>query len=420
MTMGKRQLNKDGCPIALLGSENEHFLDKVCAWLLALAPILQHYVGIYENAGFTALLLAFPIVTLRFIWKVNSGTIDENCLSAVFPLLLFELYSAFAHGLVVNRLVYSVFMTWTFFCIAFGCVNIGKVIRYACWVACAATVLLLVQYATYYLLDHHVQLLPTQFFLPESSRWLERAINGIAEDATMYRPSSIFMEPSHLFLYLFPLLCLCLLLPDMTLWRKRMAVVLTAGIILSTSGMGIAVVVGLWGLLLVMYYEKRGKIRFRWTTLFSGRTICILVLLMGALVGAYLYVPFFKNAVNRIFVNTTGSTAIDGRIRLAINHMKTISGKAIFVGAAGATTDLKFNLAGFFATYFKWGLIGLILTYWFYAQGLLRLKGAYFWLTLLILVLSFFTAHTHGTFYMLYYFLFLIDGYYKKKHGTLS
>lgn len=420
MTMEKPQLNKAACSIALLGSENQHFLDKLCAWLLVLAPILQHYVGIYDNAGVTALLLAFPIVTLRFIWKFSSGTIDKNCLSAVFPLLLFELYSSFAHGLVVSRLAYSVFMAWMFFCVACGCVNVEKVIRYASWVACAAAVLLLVQYVAYYVLDFHVRLVPTRFFLPESSRWLDRSLNGISEGGTMYRPSSFFLEPSHLFLYFFPLLCLCLLLPDMTVWRKRMAVVLTAGIILSTSGMGIAVAIGLWGLFLVMYYEKRGKIRFRWTTLFSGRTVCILVLLMVALVGAYLYVPFFKNAVNRIFVNTTGSTAIDGRVRLAINHIKTITGKAIFVGAAGATADLDFNLAGFFATYIKWGIIGLILTYWFYGQGLLRLKGAYFWLTFIILVLSFFTAHTHGTFYMIYYFLFLINGYYEKKHGTLT
>ena len=420
MTMGKRQLNNEGCSIALLGSENEHFLDKLCAWLLVLAPLLQHYVGIYENAGFTALLLAFPIVTLRFVWKISAGTIDKNCLSAVFPLLLFELYSSFAHGLVISRLVYSVFMVWMFFCIASGCVNVGKVIRYASYVACVAAALLLVQYVTYYVLHFHIRLVPTQLFLPESSRWLDRSLNGIAEGGNMYRPSSIFLEPSHLFLYSFPLLCMCLLLPDMTAWRKRVAVVLTAGIILSTSGMGIAVAVGLWGLFLAMYYEKRGKIRFRWSTLFSGRTICSLVLLLGALVGTYLFVPFFKNAVNRIFVNTTGSTAIDGRVRLAINYIKKISGLAVLVGAAGATADLNFNLAGFFATYIRWGAIGVALTYWFYGQGLLRLKGAYFWLTFIILVLSFFTAHTHGTFYMMYYFLFLIDGYYKKKHGTLS
>ena len=420
MSMDKQQLNKEASSVAMLGRENTHFLDKVCAWLLVLSPILQHYMGIYENAGFTALLLVFPIITLRFFWKVSVGTIDKNCLSAVFPLLLFEVYSAFVHGVIVSRLLYSVFMIWVFFCVAAGCVNVEKVMRYASYVACAATVLLVVQYATYYVLGTHLKLLPTQLFLEESSRWLERATVGITEGGSMYRPSSIFMEPSHLFIYMFPLLCLCLLLPDMTVWRKWVAVILTAGIVLSTSGMGIAVAIGLWGLFLAMYYEKQGKIRFRWTTLFSARTLCILILLFAALVGAYLFVPLFRKIINRIFVSETGSTAIEGRVRLAINYIQSISGKEIWVGTSGVIADLDFNRAGFFSTYIRWGLVGVILTYWFYGQGLMRLKGAYFWLSFIILVLSFFTAHTHGTFYMMYFFLFLMDGYSKKKCGELS
>lgn len=404
----------------ILGSGNEHFLDKFCALLLALAPILRHYVGIYESAGITALLLVVPIITLRFFKKFSEGVIDKNCISAVLPMVLFEGYSILIHGFSVSKLLYHGFMIWVYFCVACGCVNLRYVIRYAAMVACIATGALVLQYTTYYLFGFHTRCVPTELFLVKDNRWLERALYGLSEGATSYRPSSIFMEPSHLFLYFFPLLCMCLLLPDMTVWRKRIAVILTVGIVLSTSGMGIAVAIGLWGLYLAMYYEKRGKIRFRWTTLFSWQTVCIIVLLLIALVGAYCFVPFFRNSVNRIFVNSSGSTAIEGRISRVSEFVKTITGKAVLFGASGVASTLDFHLPGFFATYIKWGIIGLVLTYWFYGQGLLRLKGAYFWFSFLILVLSFFTAHTHGTFYMIYYFLFLINGYYEKKHGTLT
>lgn len=416
MRAQSKKPNTQFLSLATLGSENTRFLDKLCAFLLAVAPILQHYVGVYENAGFTALLVVFPIVTLRFAFKFNAGGINSKCLGAIFPLLVFEIYTALAHGFVFNRLLYVVFMVWIFFCMAYGCVNVGYFLKYTAVIAGLGTIVLVIQYISYYLFHHHIQFVPTNLFLEESSRWVIRSIEGVTVAGSMYRPSGIFLEPSHVFLYGFPILCLCLLLPDMTAWRKRMAVLITAGIVLSTSGMGIAVAIGLWGLYLTMYRNKRGDIKFRLSTLLSDRTMLILVVIVVVLIAAYLFVPFFQNSVNRIFVNDSGSTAIEGRVRRASNYIKNISGGAIFFGQSGVTGELEFNLAGFFATYIKWGAVGLILTYWFYGQGLFRLKGAYFWLTFVILVISFFTAHTHGTFYMLYFVAILMNGHYERFH----
>jgi len=398
-----------------LGAENRTVLDKLCAVLLAIAPILQHYVGVYKNAGFTALLVVFPIVTLRFIFKFSSGIVHRKCLSAIFPLLIFELYSVAMPSFSINRLLYGTFMIWVFFCVACGCVNISYVVRCAAAVACIAALLLVAQYISYYLFSHHIQLVPTEMLLlPDGERWIKRSINGVSKAGSMYRPSAFFLEPSHLFLYTFPVLGLSLLLPDMTVWRLRQAVLLTAGIVLSTSGMGIAVAIGFWGLYLTMYWDKRRHNTFSLNSLFSSRTIVIAVLIVLVLVSAYLFVPIFQSSVNRIFVNDSGSTAIEGRVRRATNYIRKIKGSAVLFGSKGGTSGLDFNRAGFFATYIKTGLIGVTLTYWFYGQGLARLRGAYFWLTFIILVISFFTAHTHGTFYMLYFVLFLLDGYYER------
>ena len=105
------------------------------------------------------------------------------------------------------------------------------------------------------------------------------------------------------------------------------------------------------------------------------------------------------------------STAISGRtqqaISLILNKMK---GLQYVVGVSDSVEDITFNLPGFFATMYKYGLIGTVLSYVFYVCCAVFTKGAYRWMAIIILGISFFTAHTHGTFYMIYYVLMLMDG----------
>lgn len=424
MATGKQKLKIDSYSTVLLGRENKHFLDKLCAFLLALSPILQHYVGVYKNAGFTALLLVFPVVSLRLFLKLGSRSVDKRCFSAILPLLLFELYSAIMPSLNLSRLLYSFFMIWLLFCLACGCVNISYIVRCVSFIASVAALLLMVQYVSFYLFSHHIQLIPTEFLLlPDGERWIMRSINGVSKAGAMYRPSAFFLEPSHLFLYTFPVLGLYLLLPNMTAKRLRCAILLTIGILLSTSGMGIVVAIGFWGLYLTLYWDKRRHNMFSLNAMFSARTLFIVIALVLVLVFLYLSIPVFHSSVSRIFVNDSGSTAIEGRVRRAIKYIQEIDGFAMLFGSANGVSGLDFNRAGFFATYIKTGLIGVVLTYWFYGQGLLRLRGAYFWLSFVILVISFFTAHTHGTFYMIFFVMFLLNGYYEntsKKYNRME
>ena len=83
-------------------------------------------------------------------------------------------------------------------------------------------------------------------------------------------------------------------------------------------------------------------------------------------------------------------------------------------------SEFDFNVAGFFATLFKQGVIGVILSYWFYLRGLRNVNSANFWYTLVIVALSFFTAHTHGTFYMLFFVCFQMYGYATEGNKTLA
>ncbi len=394
------------------GSSNESWGDKFCAFILAVSPILQHYKGPVQNAGFTVLLLIIPWLTLRFFTRLRGGYVERNCLIAVVPILLFEIYCAVVHPSGMMRMFYQFFMIWLFICIAGGTVNLKVFLRIAIAIVTVAAGLLLVQYASHYVLHRTINLRPFNLLVSESNIWVRHAERGLRAGA-LYRPAAFFLEPSHLFLYSFPILAVLLLSPGMTGWRKIRAIIITAAMVLSTSGMGIVAVIGLWGLYFLFYRNNEEKRAITLGKIFSPKTITIAVVLLIALGVAYFNVPIIARTINRILASTEGSSAIDGRIRLASHYITGISGVAVFFGQSNVVQELNFNLAGFFATYIKWGVFGLILSYWHYAQGLFRLKHAYFWISAIILVISFFTAHTHGTFYMVYYTVFLMNGYYE-------
>ena len=250
--------------------------------------------------------------------------------------------------------------------------------------------------------------------------WVKNAVNLGAIGRT-YRPAGFFLEPSHFFLYSFPIIAVLLLSANNNKPRFRTALFLSLGLVLSTSGMGIAVALGLWVLYYALYRNAKNN-NVMISKLLNVLTVLVLLIFGILFLLAYQFIPFFQNSVDRIFVEDETTNAIDGRVRLAQNYVKSISGKAVWFGTPGVTQELNFNLSGFFATYIRWGIIGLILSYWFYVRGLFKLKGAYFWISLIIVFISYFTAHTHGTFYMIYFGVFLLNGYYgiSLKKGTVS
>ncbi len=396
------------------GFENRSALDKLAAFLFAISPILQHFVGVYENAGVTALIITFPIILVRFISKITSGKINAKCFYAILPLIIFELYSVVVRSFTISRWAYGLFMLFMLFSIACGCINMTYLLKYATMVCCLSTTLLLIQYVSYYLIGLVINFELTDFVLDQESRWVLYATEtGFTNISGMYRPSAFFLEPSHLFLYNFPILVVFLLSPRINPWRFQMAVIVTIGLVLSTSGMGIAVSIGVWGVYFLLYRggSAGGNFKRLLSKFFSPERVLLILTIVMVLVFAYLFIPVLQDSVNRIFSGTDGWSAIDGRTRLALRYIKRISGSAIIFGKANVVSEIEFNLAGFFATYIKWGVIGLFFTYWFYGQGLFKLKHAYFWITIIILVTSFFSAHTHGTFYMMYYVSFLMSGY---------
>ena len=150
----------------------------------------------------------------------------------------------------------------------------------------------------------------------------------------------------------------------------------------------------------------------RLKNLFSARNVIIIIGGIVLIVGMYFTVTSVRNTIDRILFEKSSET-FGGRFGQASALVSSLSGKALIFGLTGDREGIIFNLPGFFATMYKKGIIGVILSYWFYVKGLFRLKNAGFFMTVIILILSFLSAHTHGTFYMMFFVAFLMEGYKK-------
>ena len=403
------------------GSENKLWFDKVNSFLIAISPILQHYKGIFKNAGFSVLAIVMVLAFFRLLIRSYERRVDGHCFLAIFPLVLFQIYKIFNHSVSSTKILYGVFMLIILIEIAAGTINTEYIVKYATIIGSTAAICLIIQYISFYLFGKHIIMVPISLLLPESEVWIMGVKTGLyglrGVNNGFYRPSAFFLEPSHLFLFCFPMLCINLLFPQINSWRKRKAVLITIGILLSTSGMGIIFAVMIWGVYYLFYYgSKAAAYKSKLLNLFNGRNMLLFAVFLVVVVVAYFRVPVFQKAINRILgaVNGENSSAIDGRTRLARGLIQGISGSNLLFGVTDNTEDINFNLSGFFATIYKHGITGILLSYWFYIQGLFKLKYAFFWISFIIVVISFFSAHTHGTFYMLYYTLLLMSGYHMK------
>ena len=408
----QNRLYREYSRLLSLGSENTQFLDRLCAVILALCPILQYYVGPVENAGVTILICVIPWFALKLLFRVRNNPIIINKLGIVAGLLIFLIYRSFIHGIDIKSVVFNIALFVLYVSAIYGCINIRHFIYTASLVAAVASILVVVQTAGYYVLHHHFVLAPTKLFTQDADAWVLLAKTGLIgvtqRKGTLYRPSAFFMEPSHMFLYCFPHLFLMLLSPDINKFKIKMAILYSFGLMLCTSGMGLVVTVGAWGLYFSMSNGVQNQLRLK--NLLQPRNLLFVFLFLAMAVGVFLTVPVVRESIMR-FLDLSNAGAIAGRTRLSGMYLKTLRGSALLFGVSNTTEGLNFNMSGFAATLYKCGILGVVLSYWMYVYGLLKLKQQFWWIDCIVIVASFFSAQTHGAFYMMYYSFILFEGW---------
>lgn len=423
------------------GRQWSEYADILCAFFLALCPILQHYKGPIVDARATLLVLMSPYLLYKF-WKSN----EVNLLIAL-PLIGFTVCKVLFRGITIVGLGREVLLWFYFIAAASKLIDTKRFIRIFISVAAVASILIVIQYISYYIFNCHLQLVPTSLLLKSSETWIGLAETGkisvTGKEMRFYRPSSFFLEPSHMTLYCVPAVLLLLLSPQTDKRRLILAVLITVGVIACTSGMGIVLCVGIWGLYFVFYFREEqgdepislGKLRikgiktkdlhfkgFTWKKMrvkpFTVKGLHMkpvsLLLLAGmviVLVLLYLFVDVFRSSINRIFYSPAGSTALEGRTASGIAALAKMNWLDWLCGERKLGEEAGYYMSAFYGTIYDYGVIALVLSYVFYVYSLLKLKRQYRWLALMIMGLSYFTVHTHGSSYMLHLCILLFAGH---------
>lgn len=405
---------------SVCGGKTISVWEKLIVILLALGPILQHYKGLFVNAAVTMLLVLLPFVAVKLLHK---GSVPLRRLTLVLPLMLLFVYEVVAHGTTVMETGQAFVFILYFLAVAAGCLNTKYFVRAITAVAIIASVAIIVQYICYYLLGFHLQLAPTSLLSQQGQQWVLLAQTGrvsvTGKPISFYRPSAFFLEPSHMFIYMFTPLLITLLSPNFGKREFRIAALITVGMIFSTSGMGILTAAGAWLLFLAKNGGKNTRLDLR--KLLRPRSVLILLALLVVVVCLMIWVPFFRNSVMRIF--SSGSdykNAVSGRVTSGIGVLQGMTGKQLLFGVADNTKAVAVNLTGFSEEMYKYGIVGTLVSYLFYVQGLFRLKNQFFWVSLIVIVMSFFTQHSHSSFFMLYCAFTFTEGFRRQQEAAES
>lgn len=391
----------------------QDLLEGVILLLLALCPILQHYKGLIDNPSkeLTIVIAAYALVKL-FIRKG-----EKIRIGGIMGLVLYGLYVSVIHGFSFSALGREMAQVGIFLAAFNGVLDLRKFLRICTWIALAATVCIVVQYFCYYVLGFHLQLVATNLLSESAEQWIGLAqtgrINVSGKTMAFYRPSAFFLEPSHFAIFCIPVVCVLLLSKDSGRKEFIKAAVISAGVLLTTSGLGLVAIGAMWLLFVAFYLRNtRKNKKFVFSDILKPHSLLLILVIGGVFLVLYSTSSVFRQSVNRIFISSaSGATAITGRTSTGIRALKMLSASTMWTGFGSRYSVHDWNMSAFFLTVFFHGVIGGLLFYWFYVRSLFHVRHAAFWMCVIFIGLSFFTVHMYAAYYRIFYTLVILQGY---------
>lgn len=355
-------------------------------YAIALLPIIMVYnVPVIDMSFGTVLLLLFLPYTLLCIIK------RPNRLSRGIVLIVVILYIYFivrSQGDIKTILLYIA--GCVHLCgFAAGSVDVNRLRLAVEKIAVISFFCVLLQVISHYLLGRNIS------FAIFSA--LQRDYKAIYYEQvsrfSLYRPAGPFLEPAMLSEYCIFSLISCLFPAEGNVKTTR-AVLITVGMILTTSGIGIAFSALVYGW---YFFFKREALRKWARKIFSGA-----VLVAVAIVVLSRF-SFFNAAMARVFNNFEGYNALVGRTwrwSQAINPMK---GQLLWFGY-GATEDFPHYLTGVPDTIYRCGLIAVILEFILLIKLILKKNNTFVRLSGIVFLSLFFVAKITSVPYQVFFF----------------
>lgn len=366
------------------------FFDDFYHLCIALLPVLYiiNVPGINISLG-TVILIGFIPHSLLYIFK---GINRKNRIKAFF-FLVFYIYLIFRSDGNTTRIILC--------CAAFvllygqmkGTVNNAKIRSIIEAFALINVTLLVLQVVSYYGLHIRIQYIPRNLIYEEyQNSYVFRDFSGL------YRPSALFLEPSHFSQYCIFALISTLFPAQSNLPNMKKAIAIGAGCILTTSGMGIGLTAGVFAWYIFLNRQRIDK-----------KILNILRLIPVLIIGLLILsrTEFFQTALQRIFSTVEGYNAISGRTHNWDDAIGTMHGNLLWFGHGDSQT-YRLYLTGLADTIYKYGVVCVILEGICFLYLMIKKVDNYVWCCCIVFAILFCVAHITNFVSQVFYFGILI------------
>lgn len=321
--------------------------------MIALIPALMMY-KVPVGVGLSTLLIVatMPYAALRAILVSGMGSYKM-----VIPMVAYCGYViARSNGDITNILL-TVTIIVHLLAAASGAVRLFYTRKVIEAVSTLAAVGVIIQSIAHYLLHVHIPMIVGSWVLDEMESYRMYITTGIsAAEDHLYRPSAFFLEPAHLAQYAIVGLISCLFRPKP---HYRTAAVISLGILLTTSGMGMVLTVFAWGAYMLRLLRKSNT-QNNVTQLMS--VVIVSVVVVALLTQSSIMQSSLSRITGGVMSSTSGYNAISGRTLFWKVYIAPLSGNSLLWGKGfAALPDVYFT--GLMEMLFCYGLAGVSLFY---------------------------------------------------------
>lgn len=377
------KMDKKKCLNLVTISDN---LFHLCISLLPILYIIK--VPILNISLGTVILIAYvPRSLLYVITRIKKKTRIK-----VFVFFVFYVYLILRSDGNISRIILCIASFVILYGDMKGLIKASKIRKIIEVFAIINVCLLLIQVVGYYVLHIRVQYIPRSLIYEEyQNSYVFR------DDGGLYRPSALFLEPSHFSQYcIFALISSFFPLRGKANLKKALAI--AGGCILTTSGMGIALTFGV-----VAWYIILNKQNINMKIL----TISMSIVLLGIGLLVLSRMSFFQTALQRIFSSVDGYNAISGRTHNWDDAIGQMKGMTLLFGYGDSKT-YQWYLTGLADTIYKYGLTCVVLEAMCFMHLLIKKRDNFVWCCSVVFTILFCVAHITNFVAQVFYFGILI------------
>lgn len=323
--------------------------------VIALLPVMMIYnVPVLEMGISTVLLGVFAPYALHRFHAVKNGV-------HIWPFIILIVYMIIrSAGSFFDQFLMIIVLIHVFGAIQ-GRMDFRLMRKTMEIVAVVATACVIFQTVVYYLFGIRATLLIPQLMMQEHQSYFTSTFGKL------YRPSAFFLEPSHYTQYC-SLAMLSVLFPfGNKKANLKKAIWIALGSVLTTSGIGIVLCIGVLGWYVLFTKRKQG------TKIKTILGWCIIAVIAFAVLMQF---SFFAQAVQRIFGEVDGYNAIWGRTLYWDSYIGSLKGIQAFLGK-GVLNIPEGYMTGLMTIIYSYGYLGVALTLVVFIYLFCKGKGNY-------------------------------------------